>query len=198
MKPRRVIADQYVSFLPLFAKLDKRLETGTVKVAIEGGSASGKTTLSRLLTELYDCTVFHMDDFFLQPKQRTYERYAEVGGNIDRERFLTEVLIPLNKGEIVNYRKFDCSTLRLGDTIRIAPSKMTVIEGVYSMHPELSEHYDLSVFLEISPKLQKERILRRNSPEMAKLFFDKWIPLENIYFEKMNVKERCDMSVEIR
>lgn len=191
----RVIASKYIPFLPLLSELDRRLETGTVKLAIEGGSASGKTTLSQLLTKLYDCTVFHMDDFFLQPNQRTSERYAQVGGNIDRERFLTEVLIPLSKGEIVNYRKFDCSTLRLGDAIQIVPSKLIVIEGVYSMHPELSAYYDLSVFLEISPDLQKERILHRNSPEMAKLFFDRWIPLERIYFEKMHVSERCDMQL---
>lgn len=88
----RVIANEYIPFLPLFTELDKRLEKGTVKAAIEGGSASGKTTLSEILTAIYGCTVFHMDDFFLQPQQRTPERYAEAGGNIDRERFLTEVL----------------------------------------------------------------------------------------------------------
>ncbi len=206
----RVIAEEYVPYLPLLTELDKRLnadnqfetgkqlETGTVKLAIEGGSASGKTTLSQLLANLYNCTVFHMDDFFLQPNQRTCERYAQVGGNIDKERFLTEVLIPLSKGEIVNYRKFDCSTLKLGEPIQITHSKLTVIEGVYSMHPELAGYIDLSVYLEISPKLQRERILRRNAPEMAKLFFDKWIPLEKIYFEKMNVKERCDMVLSHR
>ena len=83
----RVIAKEYVPFLPFFAELDKRLATGPFTVAIEGGSASGKTTLSQLLETIYDCTIFHMDDFFLQPHQRTPLRYAEVGGNIDRERF---------------------------------------------------------------------------------------------------------------
>lgn len=63
----RVIANEYIPFLPLFTELDKRLEKGTVKAAIEGGSASGKTTLSEILTAIYGCTVFHMDDFFLQP-----------------------------------------------------------------------------------------------------------------------------------
>ena len=51
-----------------------------------------------------------MDDFFLRPEQRTPERYAEPGGNVDRERFLAEVLIPLRAGETVQYRRFDCST----------------------------------------------------------------------------------------
>lgn len=193
----RVIAKEYLPFLPFFAELDKRLAKGPLKVAIEGGSASGKTTLSQLLANIYDCTVFHMDDFFLRPEQRTPQRYAEVGGNIDRERFLTEVLQPLNKGEMVNYRRFDCSSMQLEEAIPMAPKKLTVIEGAYSMHPDLATYYDFSVFLDISPELQKERILRRNSPAFAKNFFEKWIPLEKTYFSKGKIQEQCNMKIFI-
>ena len=34
-----------------------------------------------------------MDDFFLRPEQRRPERFAEPGGNVDRERFAAEVLV---------------------------------------------------------------------------------------------------------
>lgn len=193
----RVIANEYIPFLPFFAELDKRLTNGTVKVAIEGGSASGKTTLSQMLANIYDCTVFHMDDFFLRPEQRTPQRYAEVGGNIDRERFLTEVLQPLSEGKMVNYRRFDCSSMQLEEAIQITPKKLTVIEGAYSMHPDLATYYDFSVFLDISPELQKERILRRNSPQFAKGFFEKWIPLEKTYFSKGKIQEQCNMHIFI-
>lgn len=193
----RVIANRYIPFLPLLAELDKRLEKGMIKVALEGGSASGKTTLSEMLKTLYACTVFHMDDFFLQPYQRTPKRYAEIGGNIDYERFLKEVLIPLDKGEIVNYRKFDCAAMELGEPVAITPKKLTIVEGAYSMHTELAAYYDLSVFLDILPELQKERILKRNSPEMANRFFEEWIPLENIYFSKTQITKRCDLQISI-
>lgn len=193
----RVIAKEYIPFLPFFAELDKRLAKGPLTVAIEGGSASGKTTLSQLLAKIYDCTIFHMDDFFLQPEQRTPERYTEVGGNIDRERFLAEVLQPLRKGEVVGYRRFDCSSMQLEEAVPMTPKKLTVIEGAYSMHPELAPYYDFSVFLDISSELQKERILRRNSPEFAKNFFEKWIPLEKTYFSKGKISEQCNMKISI-
>lgn len=193
----RVIANEYVPFLALFAELDVRLAKGRVIAAIDGGSASGKTTLGNILSSIYDCTVFHMDDFFLRPEQRTPERYAEAGGNVDRERFLAEVLQPLSRGETVKYRKFDCSTMTLGNVIQAAPKKLTVIEGAYSMHPELAGYYDLSVFLDISPELQKERILERNSPRSAERFFDTWIPLENEYFDKTQVRQRCGMMIPV-
>lgn len=32
------------------------------------------------------------DDFFLRPEQRTPERLAEPGGNLDRERMKSEVI----------------------------------------------------------------------------------------------------------
>ena len=134
-----------------------------LRVAIDGGSASGKTTLANRLGRELSCPVVHMDDFFLRPEQRTPERYAQIGGNVDYERFLEEVLIPLKKGEEINYRRFDCKTMLLQPAVKINPGKLTVIEGAYSMHPKFSGYYDFSVFLDISPELQRERILRRNT-----------------------------------
>lgn len=190
--------EKFDIFTPLFKKLDKELaKKGRVVLAIDGHSASGKSTLADYLKELYNCTVFKMDDFFLQPHQRTPERLAEIGGNVDRERFEKEVLVPLSKNDEVNYRRYDCSISKLMWTEKIIPANLVVIEGVYCMHPELCGYYDLSVFLDISEDTQKERILERNSTEMAKRFFDEWIPLENRYFEYMNVKERCDVVVAV-
>lgn len=192
-----VESKRYIPFLPVFERIDEMLRERAMIVAIDGGSGSGKTTLGEMLKEIYDCTVIHMDDFFLRAEQRTRERYAEVGGNIDRERFLEEVLLPLSKNEPVRYRKFDCSTMTLSGPIKVETKKLTIIEGAYSMHPAFYEYYDLSVFLDISPDLQKKRIEKRNSTEMAERFFSQWIPLEEIYFSQTQIKERCSISVSI-
>ena len=193
----RVIANRYADFLPLFTQIDKRLAKGAVIVAIEGGSAGGKSTLADILQEVYACNVIHMDDFFLRPEQRTKERFLEVGGNIDYERFALEVISPLAKNEAVTYRPFNCATQSLGEPVTLAPTPLTVVEGVYSMHPSFGEYYDLSIYLNIDPAYQKERILTRNSPAFAKRFFEEWIPLEDLYFSKTNIKERTDMVLPI-
>ena len=183
----RVIKKEYALFLPLFCQIDSLLQHGQVSVAIEGGSASGKTTLGELLKQVYDCNVFHMDDFFLRPEQRTKERLSEAGGNVDRERFLSEVLIPLSKNESIQYRRYDCSTAALLPPTTIEPKNLNIIEGAYSMHPLLEKYYDISLFLDITSDLQKRRIIKRNSPDMAKRFFTEWIPLEQQYFDAMDV-----------
>ncbi|MBE7091969.1 MAG: hypothetical protein E7365_02175 [Clostridiales bacterium] len=193
----RVISKEYARYLPIFLELDKMLKCGNVKIALEGGSASGKTTLSQMLENIYDCTVFHMDDFFLQMHQRTKARYKEIGGNIDWERFLQQVLVPLNNGQDITYEKFDCSTMCLGETITVKPKNLTVIEGAYSMHVELEKYYDFSVFLNVSDKIQKQRILKRNTPEMAQRFFNEWIPLEKMYFDNTDIKKRCKLIINI-
>ena len=180
-----------VKYSSLIEKLDSMADKDRIIFAIEGCSGSGKTTLAKFLQGKYDCNVFHMDDFFLQPHQRTKERYEEVGGNVDRERFLEEVLIPLNKGEEIRYKRFDCKSFMFQPEIFMEPKRINIIEGSYSMHSLLSDYYDFGVFLEIDSDEQKERIKKRNSKELAQLFFDRWIPMEEKYHKGMRVKERC-------
>ena len=164
-----------------------------VLVAIDGRCAAGKTTLAASLQAQLACNVFHMDDFFLRPEQRTEARFTQPGGNVDRERFLEEVLIPLREGRPVDYRRFDCATFTIAPPQRIKVGTLNIVEGAYSMHPDLALYYDLSVFLSISAEKQRERILKRNAPAHAKQFFDRWIPFEQRYFNALDVRNRCDL-----
>ena len=149
-----------------------------VIVAVDGYCTAGKTTLAGKLAELYDCNLFHMDDFFLQPHQRTEERYAETGGNVDYERFCEEVLMQMKSGEEFTYRPFDCKSLTLKEPVTVQPKKLTIIEGSYSLHPYFGEPYDLKIFLNVTPELQRSRILERPA-FLHQAFFEKWIPMEN-------------------
>lgn len=179
----------------LYEEIEKRLALGSLILAIDGASASGKTTLAARLQERYGAAVFHTDDFFLRPEQRTPERLAEPGGNMDRERFSEEVLLPLSRGEQVVYRPYDCGRQALAPSVTVKPRRLTVVEGAYSLHPELVSYYDLSVFLRIDPALQQKRILKRN-PDKAERFFREWIPMEQRYFEATKIEERADILLD--
>lgn len=162
-----------------------------VLVAIDGNCAAGKTTLAGKLAECRDCNVFHMDDFFLRPEQRTPQRYAQPGGNVDYERFREEVLIPLEAGKAFSYRPFDCHSFELTAPVAVTPKKLNIIEGTYSLHPYFGDVYDLKVFLTASPGLQRERILLRPA-HLHQQFFEKWIPMEQRYFEGFDIPAKCD------
>lgn len=194
----RVIRRDFLWFLPLLAAIDRQMaEKKQVLAAIDGGSASGKTTLAALLARVYDCNVFHMDDYFLRPHQRTGARLAEPGGNVDRERFYEEVLCPLTQGQPAFCRRYDCHTQTLGSAAEISPKPLNIVEGAYSMHPALAGCYDLSAFLRVPPDLQKTRILARNGPESGARFFTQWIPLEERYFAALDPAGRCDLILEV-
>lgn len=184
--------------MELLQAIDEKLpQLERLLLAIDGGSASGKTTLAALLGQRYGCPVFHMDDFFLRPEQRTPQRLAEPGGNVDRERFFSEVLQPLRQGGPASYRRYDCQTGQLLPPVLRQARQLNVIEGAYSMHPELSALYDLSVFLAVSPETQHRRILQREPAFKQQLFFRQWIPMENRYFQTFSILERCDLRIEI-
>lgn len=181
-----------VEFETLLARIAQVPEGGIV--AIDGCCASGKSTLGARLSETLGCPLFHLDDFFLRPEQRTPERFAEPGGNVDRERFLAEVLEPLGRGEAVHYRRFDCGSFTLMPEKLIQPGRVNLVEGAYAMHPDLAPHYALSLFLRISPEEQRRRILQRNG-ERAEMFFTRWIPFEERYFREMDVEKRCSLVI---
>ncbi len=164
-------------------------------VAIDGRCASGKTTIAQIIKEKTGCPIVHLDDFFLRPEQRTPERYAEPGGNVDRERLLEEVITPLEEQNGAVFRKFDCSVMELGETIIVPYAPLIVFEGSYSLHPALRDHFHLKVFMDVDPKDQLDRIEKRNGPAKRKVFEERWIPLEEKYFSFYNVSECADLII---
>lgn len=161
-------------------------------IAIDGMSGSGKSSLALELQEAFpESNLFHMDDYFLQPYQRTEARLHEVGGNVDYERFYEEIICHLHDKNGLSYRKYDCCTQTLSEKIFVPWKPIIIIEGSYSHHPYFKGPYDLRVFLEISQEEQYRRILLRNGESMLTRFVDEWIPKENAYFEKFKIKENA-------
>jgi len=169
-----------------------------VLIAIDGNSCAGKTTLASELGARLDANVFHMDDYFLQPHMRTQERLSQPGGNVDAERFLANVLLPVSRVETALVQKYDCHEDVLLPAVSVSPKRVVVVEGAYSLHPLLSPHYDLRVFYRIDPALQAARILARNGAEALKVFQSRWIPLENRYFDELDILSLCDFIIEAK
>lgn len=198
MPSYRIVKSVYRDFFELFLKIDSLAKRkDTVLIAIDGNCGSGKTSLAAFIKRVYDCNVFHMDDFFLKPELKTKERLNEPGGNVDYVRFKEEVMDGLLSGESFKYRKYDCQTMTLGEWINVDKKKINIIEGSYSMHPTLVESYDLKVFLYVDEEIQLDRILKRNGPVKLKRFINEWIPLENKYFEALKIKDKCDLVYDM-
>lgn len=187
-------------------------------LAIDGRSASGKTTLAARLSGQFKADVIHMDDFFLPLPLRTAPRLAEPGGNVHYERFLQEIIEPLRKARrqpscpdhgameasfcagalpALSWRRFDCSCGSFSPELcHTSGRPLLILEGAYSMRPEFRHVYDLSVFLTVPACVQKERILARNGAERWTDFQEKWIPMEEKYFSYYQIEHCCDLTLE--
>jgi dephospho-CoA kinase len=190
----RVIRAAYRHYIEVFRCIDALLDIKrTVCVAIDGNSGAGKSTLAALVAGVYDCNVFHTDHFFLPEARKTAARLAEAGGNVDSERFHGEVSAGIKSRAPFDYRVYDCQSGMLSEPVRVTPKKLSIVEGVYSLHPALDMSCDLTIFLKTGGTAQRERILQRNGKAMLARFENEWIPLENKYFEMMRIPQRCDI-----
>ena len=178
---------------PALAALIERIESAPeCVVIIDGDSGAGKSTLGKILGETFGANVYHADDYFLPFERKTPERLSEAGGNLDRERLYEEIIRPLKEGRAVRYRRYNCSTGTLDGYIETESGKRSVIEGVYSMHPELFVKGAVYVVLKIDSELQKKRILERNGEYILSRYEKEWLPLEKHYFAEFDPAARAD------
>ncbi len=182
--------------VPLRDKIKDLLrEKKRVIAALDGRSAAGKSTAAQWLAAQLGGEVIHMDDFFLPVELRVKERLAQPGGNVHYERFAAEVIAGFKTGRDFSYRRFDCGKMDYSGTLTAGNCPLTIVEGAYSLHPELGEYYDIAVFFHVAPEEQKGRILARNGAEKLNDFTQRWIPMEEAYIAAFDVENRCDMVI---
>lgn len=189
MTERKILEQRFAPVVAAIRRLQEEKED--IIVAVDGRCGSGKSTLGAYLAEQFECNLFHMDDFFLRPWQRTEERAKEPGGNVDYERFAKEVLEPLREKEPVGYQRYDCAIQQLMPVVWLPYRRINVIEGSYSMHPYFKEPYSLKVFLTIEREKQLDIIRERSGEEKLKRFIEEWIPKEEAYFKAYEIKKGC-------
>lgn len=192
----RVISEEYTRWMDVYSAVERLSRfAGPVLIGIDGMCASGKTTLGKALSEVFDANLFHADDYYLPQEKRTDERMQSPGGNMDRERLNREVLEPLSRHRDVVTRYYDCGTLDYGPWRESPYKRLNIIEGSYSLHPDLADAYTLKIAVRTSPETQLARLSDRG-PDMLGSFISLWIPLENKYFTATDIWSRADMVID--
>jgi len=154
-------------------------------IAIDGKCTSGKTSISNLIQKEYDATIIHVDDFF------------DIDGTdigINSDRLIDEVFNQIIVGKPFSYNKYNCKSNSY-QTIHIEKvSPMIIFEGVYSANKKLFDKYHGVIYLDINEEEQIDRLTIR-SRNLLNRFIDEWIPRENYYFQKYNIKFNADIIV---
>lgn len=157
-----------------------------VIAAIDGRCGSGKSTLGSLAAERLGCALVHTDDFYLPFARRPAGWERIPCANMDLARLREEVLEPFLTGERAVYRPYRCGEGRYCPETVLPAGGLLLVEGSYSLHPDLAALYELKIFLTCSRAVQ-ERRLRAREGDHFPAFQDTWIPLEEAYIRRYAV-----------
>lgn len=166
----------------------KVLAPRPILVGIEGRSGAGKSTLAQRIEEsLGNVTVVHKDDFYSSvPENRLAELSPSEGYEqyFEWQRLIEQVLLPLSSGMDASYQRFDWLKKIPGEWSSVAASSsVVVIEGVYSLRPELRAYYDVKVWVNTDEEIRASRLVARG--ENAKTWIRRWSAAEEYYFKNV-------------
>ena len=138
-------------------------------IGIAGGTASGKTTLAKILKESFrDEVTILKHDYYYHDKSHFDVEEDEI--NFDHpESFETELLIrhlkKLKLGESIARPVYSYKTNeRLKENKIVKPSPIMIVEGILIFHYErLRELFDLKIYIETDADV---RLLRRISRDI--------------------------------
>ncbi|HEV2374607.1 MAG TPA: hypothetical protein VGS19_20905 [Streptosporangiaceae bacterium] len=164
-------------------------------VALDGPGGSGKTVLSEALAPKVNGTVVHGDDFYrVMPDAERLLLDAEQGYGqyFDWERLRDQVLAPLRAGRPACYQQYDWAIGALGQWLTVPPSGVVIVEGVYSMRPELSSLYDFTVFVETPREVCSQRCRARGNTSD---WINRWRAAEDHYLHTARPRDLADLVV---
>ncbi len=182
-------------------------DTSPFVVALDGGSGSGKSTISSCLERELDAVVIPCDDFFAANLPDNYwttcspaEKVRDV---IDWRRVYKEALAPLLNGETARWYAFDFEAgpaddgtypMQTSYTLR-EPQPIIVLDGIYSARPELSEWVDLAVLVDVPIETRHQRLAQREEAEFLKEWHQRWDVAEVYYFTEVRPPASFDLVV---
>lgn len=163
----------------------------------DGNCCAGKSSLAAMLQSVYGCNVFHMDDFFLRPSQRTPERFQTPGANVDHERFLSEVGARLRTGAPFAYRRYDCGRA----AARPARARRTLAADGSRRLLQYAPQPAIPLRCGRLPRSQPARrswtgCAHGRALGCSTRFIHEWIPLEQAYFDAYRIRETCALAID--
>ena len=134
-------------------------------IGIAGGTGSGKTTITRRITEQFggQVSVLYHDNYYKAHHDLSLEERSRLNYDhpeaFDRQLFL-EHLAALKNGLPVECPVYDYTVHNRSDkTVKVAPAPVVIVEGILILQdPDLCDLLDIKLFVDTDADV---RILRR-------------------------------------
>ena len=170
--------------------------SSTKFVAIDGLGGSGKSTLTKKLTELEPTIkVVSLDAF---PHLLAEHPYHPTGvqTRVNLDRLQNEVLIPLTEGGEVKFcGTFWWPTDQKPVSYTFQPGGIVLLEGCYSFHKDIRHFFDFSIWVECAPDEALERAIARDGETGRSLWEKAHAPNEYRYVTSHEPQKYVDLIV---
>lgn len=143
----------------------------TTLIGIAGGSASGKTTVSKKVYEesvKYGSVIsIKMDDYYKDLSSLTVEERSQINfdhpNSFDIDLFISH-LSDLKNGKPINKPTYDFTIHnRLEETELISPANVVIVEGILIFAiPEIRNLFDIKLFVDTPDDIRFIRRLKRD------------------------------------
>lgn len=183
---------------------------GRLRVGIDGLTAAGKTSFGHELAEqisLAGRPVLRasLDDFKKPWRDRhLYDR--ESGEGYYRNAYdyaaVTTLLLepcgPHGSGQAVlcsidPRTQVDHSTV----VTPVAPDAVLIVDGVFAFRPEINEHWDFRIWLDVSPETSVRRGAERDQDTQAEAIHrDRYLPAERLYIAEVDPLRLVDLVID--
>jgi uridine kinase len=161
-----------------------------VLVAIDGYGGSGKTTLAQAIQSAFrDSATITLDDFA-----------TDTESGADRNRFLSQVLLPLSNGTAAKYQPFDWRIKALADWRVVQPEGLIIIEGVSVVWDDFHPFYDFRVWIDCPFELALQRVRERSQKTGIHKSSPKWFNVwekEDREYGKTEPWKRADLVIRV-
>jgi uridine kinase len=159
-----------------------RTRRGTRLIGIDGLPVSGKSALAGRIESALGATIVYLDDFVRPEAEWRDAALPAFPFPYIRHDEFRETVITLGEGRAALYRRYDWEKGRLAaEWTEIAPDGPIVIEGVSALHPLLTPHYDLRLWVESDEATTLEASLVRGVGDWEREWRELFMPSVALY-----------------
>ena len=188
----------YIQDIPNFIK---RMATRdrTFLIGVDGGAGAGKSTFSRWLAECiteHPVSIVRNDDFYRPLVERWNGSMDDkpLGDDYDWKKLRDEVIYPLRSGRNARFQRYDWLTGHLENWVEVRPGAITIIEGVLATRNELSDLYDLRIWISCPGDIRISRMLKRGDTLIDEIDF--WPPTETQYLVDHSPEKKAHIVID--
>ncbi|WP_332663144.1 4-amino-4-deoxy-L-arabinose transferase [Aeromicrobium sp.] len=156
----------------------------TTVVAVDGPSGSGKTTFADELAEVAGGAVLHLEDLY-----PGWHGLAATPPMVAHG-----ILEAIAVDGIGTASRWDWVADRPGDTLRVPPVRLLILDGVGSGAAVIRPFLSLLIWVEAPTAVRKQRALARDGGVYAP-FWDMWAAQEETHFRAEETRRHADVVV---